>query len=130
MSGNTQNGRNGDRNGAHDEDRNQVRITGRLSADADIKDLPSGDVLVLLKVVVGRLEGNRVDSLPVVVGPGPDAGRRRNAIQPTRRTVTRATKLTEGDRVAVEGWLKRHFWDAGGVRRSRLQVVATELRVG
>lgn len=110
-------------------DRNQVRITGRLSADADVKDLPSGDVLVLLKVVVDRAEGNRVDSLPVVVGPGPAKGRRRNRIQPTRRTVTRATRLAEGDRVAVEGWLKRHFWDAGGVRRSRIQVVATEVAV-
>lgn len=109
------------------QDRNAITITGRLSADADIKDLPSGDVLVLLKVVVGRAEGNRVDSLPVVVGPGPAKGRPRNAIQAARRTVTRATKLREGDRVTVEGWLKRHFWDAGGMRRSRLQVVATEI---
>lgn len=108
-------------------DHNEVRITGRLSADADVKDLPSGDVLVLLKVVVARPEGNRVDSLPVVVGPGPDRGRRRNVIQASRRTVTRATKLSEGERVTVEGWLKRHFWDAGGARRSRLQVVATEV---
>lgn len=117
-------------NDGNSTDRNQVRITGRLSADADVKDLPSGDVLVLLKVVVGRAEGNRVDSLPVVVGPGPAKGRRRNAIQPARRTVQRATRLTEGDRVAVDGWLKRHFWDAGGVRRSRIQVVATEVAVG
>lgn len=115
----------------HDQDRNhdlnEIRISGRLSADADIKDLASGDVLVLLKVVVGRAAGNRVDSLPVVVGPGPEKGRRRDATQPARRTVARATKLSEGDRVLVEGWLKRHFWDAGGVRRSRLQVVATEI---
>lgn len=120
--------RDGNTNDATVEDRNEITITGRLSADADVKDLPSGDVLVLLKVVVRRAEGNRVDSLPVVVGPGPEERRPRNAIQPARRTVTRATRLSEGDRVTVQGWLKRHFWDAGGARRSRLQVVATEVK--
>lgn len=110
------------------DDENEIRLVGRLSADADVKDLPSGDVLVLLKVVVSRTGSNRVDSLPVVVGPGPEKGSRRGDGQPTRRTVERAAELAEGDRIEVEGWLKRHFWDAGGTRRSRLQVVATELR--
>lgn len=109
-------------------DRNEIRLVGRLSADADVKDLPSGDVLVLLKLVVNRPDGARVDSLPIVVGPGPEQGTRRGDGQPTRRSVDLATRLVEDDRVQVEGWLKRHFWDAGGVRRSRLQVVATELR--
>lgn len=109
-------------------DRNEIRLVGRLSADADVKDLPSGDVLVLLKLVVSRPDNARVDSLPVVVGPGPQQGTRRDDGQPTRRSVDLATRLVEDDRVQVEGWLKRHFWDAGGVRRSRLQVVATELR--
>ncbi|HEX2027100.1 MAG TPA: hypothetical protein VHF25_03795 [Nitriliruptorales bacterium] len=36
-----------------------------------------------------------------------------------------------GERIHVEGWLQRRFWDAGEAgRRSRLQVVAVEFRPG
>lgn len=108
---------------------NRVRIAGRLSADPEVRDLPSGDVLVLLRVVVPRPDGSRSDSLPVAVGPSPARGRRRAPGQATAATVKRAAALGEGDEVAVEGWLQRRFWDAGAAgRRSRLQVVAEQVR--
>lgn len=105
-------------------DLNHVAIEGRLSADPEVKDLESGDRVVILRVVARRPDGSRVDSLPVAVGPPPAKGQRRAPGQAGRREVTRASKLAEGDRVHVEGFLQRRFWAAGGVRRSRLQVVA------
>lgn len=105
-------------------DVNQLVLVGRLSADPDVKQLASGGQLVLLRVVARRPDGPRVDSLPVVVGPPPTRGRRREPGQATARDVRRAAALTTDDRVRVTGRLQRHFWDAGGVRRSRLQVVA------
>lgn len=109
-------------------DTNEVSLEGTLSADAELRSLPSGDVLVELRVVCRRPDGARVDSLPVIVGPGPEAGRRRSAGQASRATVDRAAKLTTGERVVVSGWIQRRFWATPGGRRTRLQVVATEVR--
>lgn len=103
---------------------NRVRLAGRLSAPPEVKEFDSGATLVLLRVVVRRPDGQRVDSLPVAVGPAPDEGRSRAPGQATRRTVRSATRLAEGDEVVVDGWIQRRFWDAGGQRRSRLQIVA------
>lgn len=105
-------------------DVNEVVLEGRLSADPDVKDLDSGAQLVLLRVVSRRPDGSRVDSLPVVVGPPPERGRRRTSGQALARDVRRAASLAVDDRVRVVGRVQRHFWDAGGVRRSRIQVVA------
>lgn len=107
---------------------NAVELQGELSAPPDVKSLPSGEDLVLLRLLVERPAGDRRDSLPIVVGPPPPPGRRRDPGQATRGTVRRAAGLEEGERVTVRGWLQRHFWDAGDAgRRSRLQVVATEV---
>lgn len=109
------------------DDRNEVVLEGRLSAPPDVRELPSGSDLVLLRVVVRRPDGSRVDSLPVAVGPPPLRGRRRRAGQALSRTVRAAARLSDGDRVRVTGWVQRRFWDAGGVRRTRLQVVAEDV---
>lgn len=106
------------------EDVNEIVVEGRLSGPPDVRELESGVRLVLLKVVARRPDGSRVDSLPVAVGPAPERGQRRTPGQASAREVNRAAKLAEGDRVRVTGFLQRRFWDAGGVRRSRLQVVA------
>lgn len=103
---------------------NSVRLTGRLSVDPERRELPSGDTLVLLRVVVERPDGSRRDSLPVVVGPAPVRGQRRRPGQAAAATVRRAAALAVGDDVVVEGWLERRFWRAGDARRTRLQVVA------
>lgn len=107
-----------------DPDVNEVVLAGRLSAAPDVKDLDAGTQLVLLRVVSRRPDGSRVDSLPVVVGPPPERGRRRAPGQARARDVRRAAGLAADDRVRVVGRVQRHFWDAGGARRSRIQVVA------
>lgn len=109
------------------EDRNHIVLEGRLSADPERRELPSGDELVQLRVVVQRPDGSGVDSLPVVVGPGPPKGQRRRPGQASRREVRRAGGLACDEGVRVEGWLQRRFWAAEGARRTRLQVVATSV---
>lgn len=39
------------------EETNEVALTGRLSGEASIRELPSGDELVTWRVVVARGEG-------------------------------------------------------------------------
>lgn len=106
-------------------DVNVIRIEGRLSAPPETRELPSGDQLVALRVVVRRPDGDRVDSLPVVVGPPPRRGQRRRPGQADTATVRRAQRLSEDDRVAVDGWLQRRFWRSGDGAHTRLEVVAS-----
>ena len=108
---------------------NAVHLSGRVTAAPEPRELPSGDRLVLLRVLVPRLDGTRGDSIPVVVGPPPAAGKRRGRGQASAAVVARAEHLEVGDEVTVEGWLQRRFWEASaGIRASRLQVVATNLK--
>jgi single-strand DNA-binding protein len=108
-------------------DVNRIVLEGRLSQEPEEKSLPSGDVLVVLRVVVRRPDGARVDSIEVAVGPPPARGHRRAPGQALTRTVRRSASLRAGDRVRVEGHLERRFWRAGGAPRTRMQVVASEV---
>lgn len=105
-------------------DTNAVVLEGRVSRDAEIKQLPSGDELVVLRVIPRRPGAGKVDSIEVAVGPPPGRGQRRQPGQAGARDVKLAGGLAKDDRVRVEGRLERRFWDAGGSRRSRLQVAA------
>lgn len=106
------------------DDLNHVVLEGRLSRDAEVKELPSGDQLVILRVVPRRPGSTTVDSIPVAVGPPAGRGQRREPGQARARDVRLAARLATDDRVRIEGRIARRFWDAGGVRRSRLQVRA------
>jgi len=107
--------------------RNEVALTGRLAAEAEERELPSGDHIATLRVVVPR---------------EPTAGRRRAAADsPKRATVdtidvvcwtagTRRTalRLRSGDLVEVEGALRRRFFGGPAGRQSRYEVEAVALR--
>lgn len=109
------------------EDINRIELEGRLSRPPEERQLPSGDRLVVLRVVVRRPDASRVDSIEVAVGPPPRRGQRRAPGQALSATVRRAASLGEGDRVRVEGHLERRFWRAGGSSRTRIQVVAADV---
>lgn len=109
------------------EDRNRIELEGRLSRDPEDKELPSGDRLVVLRVVVERPDGSRSDSVEVAVGPPPGRGQRRAPGQALTSTVRRAAALVQGDRVHVVGHLERRFWRTAGGPRTRMQVVAAEV---
>jgi single-strand DNA-binding protein len=106
------------------DQRNEVQLRGRLSGSPERRSLPSGDEVVRLRVVLVRHDGV-TDAIPVQVGPAPGPGGRSRPGQAGRRMLAAAERLTTGSWVHVEGRLQRRWWEAGGARRSRLEVVAT-----
>jgi single-strand DNA-binding protein len=97
---------------------NCVTIVGRVSAVPDVRDLPSGDRLVTLRVVVDRPPGRGSTKRVVDVIDVACWGRR------TQRT---ATSLGPSDTVRVKGALRRRFFSTGAGRASRYEVEASRL---
>ncbi len=97
---------------------NEVILVGRVSAPPEERELPSGDQLVTLRVVVDRppQKGDTkrtVDTIDVCCWT-----------QRTRRT---ASGLAPEDGVRVEGALRRRFFATAGGRASRYEVEARRL---
>jgi len=97
---------------------NEVRLLGRLAADPQLRELPSGDSVWNLRVVVERplLAGGekprqRVDSLECAVWTG--------------RLKKQVERWSAGDVVDVTGALRRRFFRAGGATASRVEVELT-----
>ena len=103
--------------------RNEVVLVGRVPAAPEERELPSGDLLVTWRVVVGRPPGRRppegvrattVDTLDCVAWSAP-----------TRRA---AAALLPDDVVEVSGALRRRFWRAGAGAASRCEVEVSSVR--
>ena len=101
---------------------NEVRLVGRLAADPQLRELPSGDTVWNLRVVVERVvppnqekPRQRVDSLECAVW----AGRLKKQVE----------KWEAGDIVEVSGALRRRFFRAGGATASRVEVELTGGRI-
>jgi single-strand DNA-binding protein len=101
---------------------NEVRLVGRLAADPRLRELPSGDTVWNLRVVVERAvlphqekPRQRVDSLECAVW----AGRLKKQVE----------KWEAGDIVEVSGALRRRFFRAGGATASRVEVELTGGRI-
>jgi single-strand DNA-binding protein len=96
---------------------NEVRLVGRVSASAEERELPSGDLIVALRVVVPRpgdaTSGTRVDTIDVACW--------------TARTRRSAQKLEPGARIEVRGALRRRFYRAGAATVSRYEVEAASV---
>lgn len=97
---------------------NTVTLVGRVSATPDVRDLPSGDRLVTLRVVVDRppVRGSTkrlVDVIEVACW--------------SRRTQRTAGSLAPDDTVRVEGALRRRFFATSGGKASRYEVEASRL---
>ncbi|MEO9324009.1 single-stranded DNA-binding protein [Nocardioides sp. C4-1] len=91
---------------------NEVRLMGRVSADPVVRELPSGDEIVAVRVVFARPPSTRskvrVDAVECVAyGAGP------------RRS---AASWRPGDVVEVSGALRRRFFSSGGGRASLVEV--------
>jgi single-strand DNA-binding protein len=95
---------------------NEVRLVGRLGADPQVRELPSGDTLWTLRVVVDRppvppgtaRRGQRVDTLECAVWAG--------------RLKQQVGNWSAGDVVEVSGALRRRFFRAAGATASRVEV--------
>ena len=98
------------------DDRNEVRITGRVSGEVVERVLPSGDAMVSFRVVARRPGGGptRVDTIEVAAW--------------SARARAAAGRLSDGDRVEVEGSLRRRFFRSGAGPASRYEVEAVTVR--
>lgn len=81
-------------------DRNDVVLRGRLAAPAVVRDMPSGDTLLVFKLTVRR---------PVVRPrePGHDTI---TCVSTAAALVRRATAWQPDDVLEVEGSLRRRYW--------------------
>jgi single-strand DNA-binding protein len=105
---------------------NEVTLVGRVSALPEQRELPSGDRLVTLRVVVARP--------PQRAGPkGAQKNGQKRTVDVidvacwTKRTQRTAIALEADDGVRVEGALRRRFFASGGGRASRYEVEAARL---
>ncbi|RZS80239.1 single-strand DNA-binding protein [Motilibacter rhizosphaerae] len=100
-------------------DDNRVFLTGRLPAAPEERELPSGDTIVVLRLVVRRPAdprgGPTVDTVDCVVR-APGLQRRVLAWAP-------------GTTVSVEGALRRRFWRSAGGPASRTEVLVDKARL-
>lgn len=103
--------------------RNEVLLVGRVPAAPEERELPSGDVLVTWRLVVGRPPGRRppegvrattVDTLDCVAW--------------TASARRAAAALAPDDVVEVSGALRRRFWQAGASAASRCEVEVSSVR--
>jgi len=98
---------------------NSVHLVGRVTATGEPRELPSGDTVVTLRVVVPREEQRRstaragVDTIDVACWT---AAVRRSA-----------ARCAVDDHIEVEGALRRRFFRAGGSVASRYEVEATRV---
>ncbi len=102
---------------------NEVRLVGRVSAPPRERILPSGDVLVSLRVVVDRPRRGRGAS-----------GRRRASVDAidvvcwTAQTRRSAGTIGLDDTIEVSGALRRRFWRGSAGVASLCEVEAGRVR--
>ena len=95
---------------------NSVELVGRVSGDPEPRELPSGDELVTLRVVVPRPAGGPVDTIDLACW---SPSSRRSAL-----------RVADGDTVRVTGALRRRFFRTPGGAASRYEVEVTRLSRG
>ena len=87
---------------------NVVAITGRLSSEPTVRELPTGSVRI--KVEVTTKVGNVSVSVPLVW------------FDPAKTVPVKA-----GDEIAAVGTIRRRFYQAGGSTQSRTEMVVVHL---
>ena len=100
---------------------NEVTVGGRISAPPIERELPSGDMVVQLRLVVPRSAprlrvrggGATVDTIDIACW--------------TKALQRKAVRRKPGDFVTVRGALRRRFWRSPGGPASRYEVEATAL---
>ncbi|CAN7444591.1 single-stranded DNA-binding protein [Knoellia sp. LjRoot47] len=96
-----------------DEAVNSVELSGRVSGEPETREMPSGDPLVTLRLVVARPAGGPVDTIDLACW--------------SRSTQRAAARLSDGDRVRVTGALRRRFFRTPGGAASRYEVEVAKL---
>lgn len=100
--------------------RNDVILAGRLAAPVVERELPSGATVINARVIVDRpsaampWSSQRVDTIDCVAW--------------TARVQRSLRRWNKGDRVEIEGSMRRRFFQAGGTTGSRVEVEVTKAR--
>jgi len=103
---------------------NEVVLVGRVSAPAEEKVLPSGDVLVSWRVVVDRPPSRRAAAESGKGAPVDTI----DCVAWTRGVQRTAAGLAAGDVVRVDGALRRRFWRGPVGAASRCEVEVSGVR--
>ena len=110
---------------------NEVHLSGRVSGSPEEKTLPSGDVVVLFRLVVRRPAVRRTASSRAGAQGASESAGRKGAVVDTldvacwaARPRKAALRLRDGDAAEVSGSLHRRFFRAGGAAASRYEVAA------
>lgn len=106
------------------ESRNEVSLVGRVSAPAQERVMPSGDILLAWRVVVDRPVPRR----PVPPGVKLPTVDTLDCVAWTPALRRTAGTFAAGDVVAIEGALRRRFWRAGAAATSRCEVEVLKAR--
>lgn len=93
---------------------NHCTFEGRLSAEPELRSLPSGDTLVTFRIIVERERAAGVDTIDCQVD--------------TIALRRRVSRLEPGVRLHVEGRLQRRFFRTPAGISSRYAVHVTSLR--
>lgn len=99
---------------------NEVRLVGRVATGATTRELPSGDTVTMLRVVVARPPRARRPR-----GPSSDT---LDCAVWSARLRERAARLPPGALVEVQGALRRRFWRSPTGSASRYEVEVVSLR--
>ncbi len=92
---------------------NNIELCGRVNSAPIERELPSGDMVLELRLVVPRIDRSGVDTLDLAIWK---AALRR-----------RARSLVVGDVIKVNGALRRRFWQGSAGVLSRSQVEVAQL---
>lgn len=93
---------------------NHIELMGRLAAAAETRTLPSGDDIVVFRLIVARPEGSRVDTIDCLV----DSAALRK----------RMLKMPAGTQLELHGRLERRFWRSVAGVSSRYEVRAAAVK--
>lgn len=110
---------------------NEVKLQGRVAADPEERELPSGDRLVQLRIIVPRDISDRRRTRTTAQGASPRRVQTVDTIDLvcwTAATRRSGARLAAGDHIAVEGALRRRFFGGPGGRQSRYEVEVALLR--
>ena len=104
--------------------RNEVFLVGRVAARAEERELPSGDVIAVWRLVVDRPPLRR----PPVAGQRPATVDTVDCVAWTATGKRAVAKLDAGDVVSITGALRRRFWRAGASTASRYEIEVLNVR--
>ena len=93
---------------------NSIQITGRLTRDPELRSTKSGKQVANLRIAVSRRER---EAAPVYV----------DVVAFDKLAEVAAEHLAKGRQVAISGRLDYQEWEHEGTRRSKHEVIASEV---